>query len=78
MTYVMQGKSLTLNTPQEFFQDFHTTPAAIKYLLYELFLHNLVVPNNKYWNPILYVGDIQLKTLMSWIQNEFSKKNHAC
>ena len=67
MTYVMQGKSLTLNTPQEFFQDLHNIPIAIKIFLCELFLHNLVVLDDRDWKLLLYVGDIQLRELMSWI-----------
>ena len=56
----MQDKNIALNIPQEFFHAFHTSPKVIKIFLYELLLHNLVVPNNKDWNPLLYVGDIQL------------------
>ena len=46
-------------------------------LLYELFLHNLAVPDNRDWNPLPYVGDIQLRALMSWIQNEISRENQV-
>lgn len=77
MTCVMQGKCLTLNTPHEFFQSFHTTPVAIKNLLCELFLYNLVVTVDRDWNPLPYVGDIQLWALMSQIQNEVSRGNQA-
>ena len=65
MTCVIHGKYFTLNTPQEFFQSFHTAPVANKNFLCELFLHNLVVPNDRDWNPLIYVGVIQLTTLMS-------------
>lgn len=50
---------------------------ALKNLLCELYLHNLVVLNDTKWNQVLYVGDVQLREAMSWIQNEISREHQA-
>lgn len=77
MTCIMRDRSPLLNEPLDFSQDFHSSHAAIQNLLCELFLHNLEVPNDRVCNPLLYVGDIQLRALMSWIQNEISWESQA-
>lgn len=35
-------------------------------------MHNYVVTSDSEWNPLLYIGDIHIKALMSWIQNEIN------
>ena len=39
-------------------------------LLCELYVHNFVIPIKTKWNLFLYIGDVHLKALMSWISNE--------
>ena len=41
-----------------------------KKLLYELYIHNFIIPIENQWNPLLYIGDIHLRALMSWMHNE--------
>lgn len=41
-------------------------------MICEFYLHNYVVASDSEWNPLLYIGDIHIKALMSWIQNEIS------
>ena len=77
MTCIVQNKTLTLDDPQDFFYAFHNSLAIVKKFLCELFLYNLVEPDCRDWNPLLYVGDIQLQALMSWIQNEISREHQA-
>ena len=38
-------------------------------------LHNLVVPNDIEGNPVLYVGDVQSRATMSWMQNEINREH---
>ena len=33
-------------------------------------MHNFVIPTETQWNPLLYIGDIHLRALMSWMHNE--------
>ena len=73
MTCVIQDKSPSLNDPKDFFHAFHNSPSAIKNFLCKFFLYNFAVPNNRDWNPLIYVCDIQLRALMSWIQNEIRR-----
>lgn len=32
------------------------------------------MPNDTEWNSLLYIGDVKLKALMSWRQNEISRE----
>ena len=36
----------------------------------ELYVHNFVIPTETEWNHLLYIGDVHLKALMSWMSNE--------
>lgn len=38
-------------------------------LLYKLYLFNFILTENSQWNPNPYVGDVQLKALMSYMTN---------
>lgn len=69
---IVRDLSPSLETPEEFYDAYQTSPAAVKNLLCELYLHNYVVPSDSEWNSLLYIGDIHLTALMSWIQNEIS------
>ena len=46
----------------------------INNLLYEFYFHNLRVPDDREWNPLMYVGDIYLRSLLSCIKNELSRE----
>ena len=50
---------------------------ALQNLLCELYVHNLAVPNNKDWNSLLYVGDVQFRAIMSWMQNKIIQESQA-
>ena len=66
MNRIVKGLNSSLNTPHEFYYAFQQFLAVIKNLLCELYMHNLVFPNNREWNPLMYVvGDIQLREFMS-------------
>lgn len=43
----------------------------------EFYLHNLVFPYNSEWNPLLYVGDLQVRALCSYMHNEDNKGDYA-
>lgn len=60
----------SIETPQEFYQMYQSSLATTKNLLCEFYLHNYPAPNDNDWNPLLYIGDIHIRSLMSWIQNE--------
>ena len=73
----MRDKSSSLVEPLDFSQAFHSPPVAIHNFLCELLLYNFAVPNNREWNPLLYVGDIKLRALMTWVQNKISREIQA-
>ena len=50
---------------------------AFQNLLCEPYVHNLAVPNDTTWNSLLYVGDVQFRAVMAWIQNEISHETQA-
>ena len=67
LTRIMEGLNPSISTPHELYDTFQSVPIHMKNLLCELYLHNLVVPNETEWNSLLYVGDVQLRIVMSWI-----------
>lgn len=56
----------------EFFNAYRIASPKMKNLPCEFYLHNYAVTKDHEWNPILYVGDVQLREFMSWVQNEIS------
>lgn len=70
---IVRDLSPSLQTPEEFYHVYQTSPTAIKNFLYEFYLHNYIVPDDVDWNPLLYIGDIYLRPLMSWVQNEIAR-----
>ena len=77
LSRVIRGLNPSLNTPQEFYAAFKSVPMALQNILCELYVHNLAVPNNKDWNSLLYVGDVQFRAIMSWMQNKISRESQA-
>lgn len=65
MSSVLSDWDHSLETAQEFYQVYQGSPDVIRNLLCEFYLHNYVVPHDKEWNPLLYIGDIHLRELMS-------------
>ena len=35
------------------------------------------MPNNREWNPLLYIGGIHLRSLVSWIQSKVHREVHV-
>lgn len=44
-----------------------------KNLLYELYLHNYVLLKKLSWSPNPYIGVVQLRAFMYWIQNKTTR-----
>ena len=61
---------------REFYGLYQTLPPWQQNLLCELYVHNFVIPTETEWNPLLYIGDVHLKALMSWISNEENYDRH--
>ena len=55
---------------QKFYGLYQNLPPWQQNLLCELYVHNFVIPMETEWNSFLYIGDIHLKALMSWMSNE--------
>lgn len=70
---LQQGKNPSLESPNDFYDAWRESPQHLKYLLCGFYLHNLVVPYDLDQNPLLYMGDIHISALISWIQNEISR-----
>ena len=53
-----------------FYNVYQTFPSWQNNLLCELYLHNFIIPQETKWNTLLYIWDVHLRALMSWIHNE--------
>lgn len=63
-----------MNTPHEFYHAFEQSTTIVKNLLCELYMYNLVVLDDRDWNPLMFVGEIKVREFMSWDKNEITKK----
>lgn len=77
LNHIVRDLSPSLDTSEEFYSVYQTSPTTVKNLLCEFYLHNYVVTSNNEWNPLLYIGDIHIKALMSWVQNEINMVTQA-
>ena len=50
---------------QEFYGLYQTLQSWQQNFLCELYVHNFIMPLETQWNPLLYIGDIHLRALMS-------------
>ena len=66
MNQIVQGLKSSLNTSHEFYYVFQKSPIVITNLLCELYMHNLVVLDDRDSIPLMYVGDIQIREFMTW------------
>ena len=55
---------------QDFYALYQTLSSWQKNLLCELYMHNFIIPQDTQWNPLLYIRDVHLRALMSWMANE--------
>lgn len=62
---IVLGLNPSIETPMEFFNVYRIAFPKMKNFLCEFYLHNYVVTKNHDWNPLLYVGDFQLRAFMS-------------
>ena len=74
---IVEGLNLSISTPHKFYYAFQSSLMTLKNLLCELYLHNLAVPDNTKVNSLLYVGDVQLRVVISWIKNEISHEHQS-
>lgn len=58
LTRIVEGLGPSISTSHEFYDAFQSIPMPLNNFLCELYLHNLVVPNDTEWNSLLYVGDV--------------------
>lgn len=72
MMRIIQDLDPRIASPQDFEVAYEGAHDSIRILLYELYLHNYVVPSIPNWNPLLFIGGIHLPALMSWAQNEIT------
>jgi hypothetical protein len=77
LSRITRGLNPSLQTPHELYAVFQSVPMALQNLLCELYVHNFAIPDNRDWNSLLYVGDVQFRAVMSWIQNEISRETQA-
>ena len=77
LTRTIEGHNPSISTPHEFYDAFQSIPMPLKNLLCELYLHNLAMPNDTEWNSLLYIGDVQLRAVMSWMENEISREHQV-
>ena len=66
----LKNVNVEFMSAQEFYGLYQTLPPWQQYLLCELYVHNFFIPAKTEWNPFLYIGDVHLKALMSWMSNE--------
>ena len=66
----IQDVDCEFKNAQDFYNVYQTFPSWQKNLLCELYLHYFIIPHEIEWNPLLYIGDIHLRVLMSWMYNK--------
>lgn len=59
-----------IHTAKEFYDAYQVAPSWLKNNLCEFYLHGFLIPSKTEWNPLLYIGDIHLRSLMSWASNK--------
>ena len=62
---MMRNIDCEFKNAQDFYDVYQTLPSWQKNLLCELYLHNFIIPQETKWNPLLYIGDVHLRALMS-------------
>ena len=66
----LKNVNAEFKSAQEFYGLYQTLPPWQQNLLCELYVHKFVIAAKIEWNPLLYIGDVHLKALMSWMSNE--------
>ena len=66
----LRNVNAEFKSAQEFYGLYQTLPPWQQNLLCELYVHNFFIPTKTKWNHLLYIGDVHLKALMSWMSNE--------
>ena len=66
----LKNVNTKFKSTQEFYGLYQTLPPWQQNLLCKLYVHNFVIPSETEWNHFLYIGDVYLKSLMSWMSNE--------
>ena len=66
----LKNLNVEFKSTHEFYGLYQTLPPWKHNLLCKLYVHNFVIPTETEWNPFLYIGDVHLKALMSWMSNE--------
>ena len=66
----MRNIDYKFKNAQDFYNVYQTFTSWKKNLLCELYLHNCIIPQETEWNPLLYIEDVHLRALLSWMHNE--------
>ena len=66
----LRNVNAKFKSAQEFYGLYQTLPPWKHNLLCELYVHKFFIPVEIEWNPLLYIGDVHLKALMSSMSNE--------
>lgn len=72
---IRDGRSHEVSTPQEFIKTFTEASFSEQNLLCELYLHNEAIPEDRKLNLIPLVGDIQVRSFVSFLANQPTWKN---
>lgn len=70
LSKIVSGLNPSIDTLIECSNAYRIGSPKMKNLLCDFYLHNYVVTQDQDWYPLLYVGDIQLRAFMSWVQIE--------
>jgi hypothetical protein len=61
--------------PEDFIQTFAEASTTDQHLLYEVYLHNEAIPENRQLNLNPLISDIQIRALVSFLTNQITWKN---
>lgn len=67
---ISRNQDPIIHTPKEFYDAYQVAPNWLRNSLCEFYLHGFLIPFEIEWNPLLYIGDIHLRSFMSWAENE--------
>jgi hypothetical protein len=65
-----EGRPHDFKTPASFLEAYSSSNKEDKKLLCELYQHEMIMFNNRKWNPNLFVGYIQLRSFTSYMSNQ--------
>ena len=63
-----------IKDPMDFLRTLKSYDILTQNIMFELYMHNYLLRYDKKFNPVLYVGDVQLRAFLSYTINQVKWK----